>query len=292
MLDQHIEFRQQRELGEIITDTFKFLRENFKPLFTIILKIAGPVFLILLLATGYYSYIGMDLLESPFFMDTADMDVGMYVIALFILLTSLLAFYILLYGVVFHFIRSYIENYGKVQEKDVYEGVKKDFGGLLGLLLLMGIITGFATMLCLLPGIYVWVPLSIAPAILTFARNSVFDSISHSFDLIKDNWWTTFFSLVVITLLVYIIGMVFQFPLMVYYFIKTLTSVQEGSVANPADLVDWVYVFFNVLSSLFQYLLSTVIVVATAFIYFNLDEKKNATGSYERISNLGTSENI
>ena len=75
---------------------------------------------------------------------------------------------------------------------------------------------------------------------------------------------------------------------MIDMFIKALTMSQEGSIANPADIVDWVYVFFNVLSSLFQYLLSVIGVVASAFIYYHLDEKKNATGTYERISNLGS----
>ena len=76
--------------------------------------------------------------------------------------------------------------------------------------------------------------------------------------------------------------------MMIYMFIKAFTISQEGSAANPADLIDWVYVFFNVISSLFQYLLSVIVIVASAFIYHHLDEKKNATGSYERISNLGT----
>ena len=290
MSNQPIEFRKQRELGELITDTFKFLRENFKPLLKVIFKVAGPVFLILLLAIAYFSYLGMDLFENPLLVDTAEVQVELYLISLFILLSSLIAFYVLLYGSVLHYIKSYIENAGVVNETEVYQGVKNNFGRLLGLVLLTGIITIIGLALCILPGIFVWVPLTIAPAVLIFRNNAVTNSISDSFNLVKDNWWVTFFSLFVITLLIYIIGMIFQFPLIVYVFVKTLTSVQEGSVANPGDMVDWVYVTLNVLSSLFQYLLSVVIVVAAAFIYYDLDEKKNATGSYERIAGLGASD--
>lgn len=281
-----IQFKKQRELGDIITDTFKFLRQNFKPLFTAIFKITGPVFLILLLAIGYYSYLGMDILENPFFSEEGNIET--YLISLFILFSSLLAFYVLLYGTVLNYIKSYIDNAGVVDNNEIFQGVKNDFGSILGLLLLVGIITIFGLLLCFLPGVYVWVPLSLAPAMLVFARTSVIDSISYSFSLILDNWWSTFFSLFVITLLVYMIGMIFQFPMMIYMFIKAFTISQEGSAANPADLIDWVYVFFNVVSSLFQYLLSVVVIVASAFIYYHLDEKKNATGSYERISNLGS----
>ncbi|MHA6280717.1 hypothetical protein ACXYMT_11100 [Salinimicrobium sp. CAU 1759] len=287
-MSQPIEFRRQRELGDIITDTFKFLRQNFKPIFKDIFKITGPVFVILIFAIGFYSYLGMDFMSNPFLDDTSEVNIEMFFIAVFILFSSLVAFYVLLYNTVLHYIKSYIENSGVVDHTEVFRGVKNDFGKMLGLMLLVGIITVFGFMLCVLPGVYVWVPLSLAPAMMIFARTSVADSISYVFNLIKDNWWMTFFTLFVITLLVYIIGMIFQFPLMIYFFIKAITVSHEGSVANPADLVDWVYVFFNTLSSVFQYLLSVIGVVASAFIYYHLDEKKNATGTYERISNLGS----
>lgn len=283
-----IEFKKQRELGDIITDTFKFLRQNFKPLFKAIFKITGPVFVILLFAIGYYSYLGMNILENPFFGDSLEIEIEMYLIALFILFSSLLAFYVLLYGTVLNYIKSYIRNSGVVDNTEVFQGVKNDFMSMLAVMLLAGIITVFGLLLCILPGIFVWVPLALAPAMLVFARTSVLDSISYAFNLVQNNWWMTFLTLFVITLLVYIIGMIFQFPMMIYMFIKAFTISQQGSAANPADLVDWVYVFFNVISSLFQYLLSVIGVVASAFIYHHLDEKKNATGSYERISNLGS----
>ncbi|SOC81398.1 hypothetical protein SAMN06296241_2974 [Salinimicrobium sediminis] len=288
MSKKTIEFKKQRELGDIITDTFKFLRQNFKPLFKAIFKITGPVFVILLFAIGYYSYLGMDILQNPFFGDNEDIDVEMYFIALFILFSSLLAFYVLLYGTVLNYIKSYIRNSGMVDNTEVFQGVKNDFGSMLAIMIVSGIITIFGLLLCVLPGIYVWVPLSLAPAMLVFARTSIADSISYAFSLIKDNWWSTFFTLFVLTLLVYLIGMIFQFPMMIYMFIKAFTISQQGSAANPAELIDWVYVFFNVISSLFQYLLSVILIVASAFIYHHLDEKKNATGSYERISNLGS----
>lgn len=287
-MSQPINFRKQRELGDIITDTFKFLRQNFKPLFKDIFKITGPVFVILIFAIGYYSYLGMDLMSNPFLSDGSDVNIEMYLISLFILFSALVAFYVLMYNTVLHYIKSYIENAGVVDHTKVFRGVKNDFGRMLGLLLLVGIITVAGLLVCILPGIYLWVPLSLAPAMMVFTRTSVLDSISYSFSLIKDNWWMTFFTLFVITLLLYFISMVFQFPLMVYFFIKALTMSHEGSVANPADLVDWVYVFLNVLSSIFQYLLSVVGVVASAFIYYHLDEKKHGTGTYERISNLGS----
>ncbi len=290
MTENYIQFKKQRELGDIITDTFSFLRSNYKLLFQLIFKIAGPAFLVLVLALTYYSYLSLDTLETSLLDMAQTLDVGTYLITGAVLLFSMLAFYVLLYGTVFHFINSYIKNNGKVIEEEVKQGVKYDFGNLLGLLVLCGIILFFGLILCLLPGIYLWVPLSLAPAVMVFGRQSISDSIGEAFKLIKDNWWMTFFTLLVMTILVYIIGLIFQIPLFIYYFIKTFTMAQEGSVADPSTLFDWVYVVFNVLSNLVQYLLSTIIIVATAFIYYDLNEKKNFTGTYETISKLGSSE--
>ena len=290
MQHQKIEFQRQRDLGETISDTFAFIRQNFKPLLKSIFKITGPVFLILLLAIGYYSYLGMDILSNPFFATESNFNVTQYIISLFILFSSLLAFYVLLNTTVLHFIRSYIKNGGVINETEIYSGVKNDFGGMLALLILSGIMTIFGLLLCILPGIYIWVPLSLAPAALVFYQDSVTDSIRSGFKLIKNNWWSTFFTLFVIVILVYIIGLIFQVPLMIYIFIKAFTASQEGSIGDPSTLFDGVYVVLNVISSLAQYLLSTIVIIASAFIFYSLDEKKNLTGTYRTISNLGSSE--
>lgn len=288
MTESYIRFKKQRDLGEIISDTFRFLRENFKPLFKLIFRIAGPAFLVLLFALTYYSYLSLDTVGNSFLGVAEGMNFGMLLISGFILLSSLLGFYVLLYGTVLHYINSYVNHNGNAIEQEVYQGVKQDFGSLLGLLLLSGIVLVFGFMLCILPGIYLWVPVSIVPVVMVFRRNSVSDAINDVFSLIKDNWWTTFLTLLVMAILVYVISLIFQFPLFIYYFVKAFTMAEEGSLADPTSLFDWVYVVFNVLSSLVQYLLTTILIIAAAFIYFDLNEKKNLTGTYETISNLGS----
>jgi len=42
-----------------------------------------------------------------------------------------------------------------------------------------------------------------------------------------------------------------------------------------------------VIGTVAQFLLNLIGIIAGAFIYFNLNEKKNFTGTYERIANLG-----
>jgi hypothetical protein len=92
---------------------------------------------------------------------------------------------------------------------------------------------------------------------------------------------------IVIVVLVYIIGLVFQIPLIIYTIIKTFTAVQEGSMANPELFRDWIFIALQIISSVIQYLLSIITIIAIAFIYFNLNEHKNLTGTYETIEKLG-----
>lgn len=278
----YIQFKEQRELGEIISITFKFIRENYKPLLKLLVKTAGPAFVLLIAAVTYYSY---STLSNP--LQNSIFSSGNFLISAGILGLTLLLYYAVVNGTIHHYIKSYIANKGEVVSEQVIQGVKHDFAKLFGLGIMVWIIVLFATILFILPGIYVSVPLSLAAAIVVYRNEDVFDSISESFSLIKNNWWTTFFTLFIIWIIVYVISLVFQMPLIIYTFFKAFTSAQEGSTANMSEMIDWIYIFGTVLSSLIQYILYTIPPIAIGFIYFHLNEKQNFTGTYETIDNLG-----
>lgn len=277
-----IQFKKQRELGDILTVTFKFIRENYRPLLKLMSSIVGPYFLILLAAISYYTYA---VAGSP--LQALSNGFTNFLIAFLILAAALLLFYAALYGTVLHYIKSYTHNNGVVEEEEVKDGVREDFFKLILLSVVSAILIIAGFMVFIIPGIYLLVPLSLATAVLVFKRYSVTESIGYCFELIKDHWWMTFITLLVVWLLVYIIGLVFQMPMLIYMFIKAFTMVQEGSAANPEAFMDWPVMVLNVISSLIQYLLSTITIIAVSFIYFNLNEHKNLTGTFETIENLG-----
>lgn len=289
MTDQYINFRKQRDLGDLITDTFKFLRENYKLLFKLIFRIAGPAFLLLAILLGYYSFMMGESIMNPLTIDFDNYN-RWFFLTLMLLVVSMVVFFALLYSVVLLFIRSYVDHKGVVNELDITQGVKDNFTSMSGLFLITGTLLVFGLTLFVLPGIYLWVPFTIAPAVMILDKRSIGGTLNEAFRLISNNWWMTFFSLVLIFLLTQIISMVFQMPMFIYYFIKALSMSQESSIADPSSLFDWVYVLLNVVSSLIQYMLWVIIIVASGFIYYNLHEKKYATGSMEEIENLGSSE--
>ncbi len=284
-----IQFKKQRELGTILSDIFKFIRLNWKLLFGLILKIAGPALLVLLVTYIFYiqSLFGsMGVLES---IGTFNNFTTTTFFSLLLLLVAALVYYSLLNGVIMHFIKSYINNGGIVSKEEVTTGVKEDFWKLLSTSFLVGIIVGFGLMICVIPGIYLGVVLSTAYAVVVFERKSVGDTINYCFNLIKSEWWITFATFFVIFLLYYFIMIIFQMPQYIYFFIKGFTMSQQVS-ADPASMFDWVYVGLTSFAMIVQYLLYTIIVIGTAFVYFNLNEKKNFTGTMETIESLGKKE--
>ncbi|WP_081210975.1 hypothetical protein [Salegentibacter sediminis] len=277
-----IQFKQQREMGEIISISFKFLRENYKTYFRLLLKVAGPAFLLLIAAISYYSYSTLgDPLNTEAFLS------GGFLISFGILGLTLLLYFSVVYATVFNLIKSYIENEGEIKESEVAAWSKDDLGKMFGLNIISWIFIFAGMMLFLIPGIYVSVPLSIAMAALIFKQQSITESIAEGFKLVKDNWWMSFLTLVFIWIIIYVISLIFQLPLIIYTFVRAFTSVSEGSAADMSEMIDWVYILFSIVSSLVQYIFYSIIPIGVAFLYFHLNEKKNFTGTYERIDKLG-----
>jgi hypothetical protein len=135
--------------------------------------------------------------------------------------------------------------------------------------------------------VYLSVPLALVFSIYVFLNMSVGDSITESFSLVKNEWWSSFFTFFVIYIIVYLIGMVFQIPALIYTIFKAFTQSQEVSGGDVSQIFDWIYVTLSVIASAASYLFYGIIVIASAFVYFNLNEKKNQTGTLEQINTIG-----
>lgn len=114
------------------------------------------------------------------------------------------------------------------------------------------------------------------------------EAYNYSFTLIKDEWWMTFATFFVIGIIVAVANYAFSLPAQIYQLLKTGIFSGAMNAESVFDIFkDPVYILLNVLSTIGQFLLNLISVVAGVFIYFNLNEKKNFTGTYERIADLG-----
>ncbi|SDX86165.1 hypothetical protein SAMN05444411_110129 [Lutibacter oricola] len=288
-----IQFKRERDLGTIISDTFKFIRENWKEYFLTILKIVGPILAVSLAFIVFYMLAFSNIFSDKESIQNNPMGA---ISTMFSWVAGIIFVYTVLYTLLsmssLYFIKSYIKNNGKPVFAEVKENVFKNIWKFLGLGILVTISVMFGMMLCYAPGIYLAVALSLSTSIMIFEDKNVGDSFSHSFTLIKGQWWNTFGVLIVVWLLIMVLGQVFSVPAFIYQ------MVQMGTIENDNDptavfslFKDPIYLTLTIAGYLFQFILYSIPLISAVFIYFDLNEQKNLTGTFERIDNLGNSNN-
>lgn len=287
----YIEFKKKRELGDILSDTFAFLRNEFKPFFTTFLKIVGPYLLVMVICMALYMYFAgnsfNNILLGAGSNNEAINFVTLFVVG-FLYIIAVLVVYVMSQSTTLHYIKSYANGKGQINFDEIKSNVYKKFGSFIGLGFLVGISVVVGFMLCFIPGIYLWVPLALSFSILVFTEKGATDAYGESFALVKDEWWITFATLLIIGIIVGVANYAFSIPAQVYQIAKMGIFSGEMDAETVVDIFkDPIYLLLNIISAVAQFLLNLISVVAGAFIYFNLNEKKNFTGTYEKIQSLG-----
>lgn len=294
-MTEYIEFKKQRELGQILSDTFAFLRTQFKPFFSTYFKIVGPYLLVMMITLGLYMYyVGDGFNNAMLGGSTPNAASFMTMFAVgFLYIVAMILVYVMSQSTVLHYIKSYANGQGRTNFDEIRSEVYQRFGSFLGLGFLVGISVFVGLMFCLIPGIYLYVPLALSFCILVYDNKGATEAYGYSFTLIKDEWWMTFATLLVVGIIVAVASYAFAIPAVIYQYVKMGIFSGEVDAESMMDVFqDPIYLFLNMFGTLAQFLLNLIAVIAGVFIYFNLNEKKNFTGTYERIKNLGqTSEN-
>jgi hypothetical protein len=292
MLNNYILFKKQRDLGAIISDTFKFIRQEYKTIFRLYLKHVGWLLLLAVATSTYYQYTSLNsassLLESgaEAFLLNAFQNTGLSFILVFL---AFVAYTAMSLTAVNSIIKSYVDNKGEIKDEEVSLNIRRFFGQTLLSLFVFGILCFIGLLLCFLPGVYLAVPLSLIFSIVVFQEKSFSDAFSECFQLVKQNWWITFVTVLVISLLVSLIGGVFQLPIIVLTAVEAFTSLNEGGdTAGVLGLGNnWIYLSLYVFASIAQYILGLITLISLALIYFNLNEIRNKTGTLEDIDGIG-----
>ncbi len=289
MKSNYIEFKKQRELGEILSDTFAFFRNEFKPFFNVYFKVVGPFLAAMVVSLILYLYFAGDIFNLIAFNDGFEAaSLATTAVIGLVYVISIVAVYTMSQSTVLHYIKSYANGKGAIDVETIRKEVYDSFWSFIGLGIMVGLSVAVGMIFCFIPGIYLYVPLSLSFCIMVYNRMGASDAYSYSFNLVKDEWWMTFATIFVIGIIVGIASYVFAIPTAIYQWIKMGVFSGEMDAEGMMDIFkDPIYILFNVISSLAQFLLNLISIIAGVFIYFNLNEKKNFTGTYERIDNLG-----
>lgn len=287
-MKQFIEFKKRRELGEILSDSFGFIRHEFKPFFKLILQVCGPYLILFLLSLSFYLYASGGIFDFQVGQTDIPENLGLLFLSLGLFIITGIVTYVYANSTAIHYIKSYINNQGKVNENEVKQHVKQTFWGFTGLSVLKWGTLIVSIMLCLLPVLYFMVPMFVVFCIYIFEEKDVTDAYSYSYTLIKEDFWPTWASIIVLGLIISVAGYAFGLPAGIYSMIKM--GIFSGEI-DPATMqesfIDPIYIILNIISYLFKFILNLILTVGAVLIYFNLNEKKNFTGTLERIDAIG-----
>lgn len=308
----YVEFKKERDLGAIINDTFKFIRENWKAYFLTTFKIIYPALLFFMISLIIYLYYVGNMFSSIGSINYSEgyttPDFVIMFIAIFFMMISLMVLYALIQASTLSYLKSYINNHGTPKYEDIRLGVKSQFWRFIGLFFIIILVFFVAGFLAILPGatmnsiglilfsylllfllfVYLWPYINIIPAVISFKDFNVSKAIDYGFKLVKGQWFPTFGVLFVVGLILSFLGFVFYIPVLIYQMIRMMVVFSENDI-NAMILIyrDPIYIFLTMLSYAGQLMIFSITVIASAFIFYDLNEQKNLTGTLEKIDSIG-----
>lgn len=288
-----VNFKKVRSLGDMLSDTSKFLRLEWQPFFVTIVKVAIVPVLIAIAAAIYFLISTGSVYGDILNVNDVESDFNFNFSGIFVPLLAFIFSYIVAYALVtvasLSYVKSYIKNKGIVNYGEIQNDTKEKFWPYVGLFFLIAIIVSIGMLFCFLPGIYLAVVLSLSICILIFQNVGVFDAINDAFTLIKDHWWETFGIIIVIQILVGVIGFVFELPITMYQGMDMAEMLQSNDPTEFFDVFsDPIYLTLVAFSYLVKFVLYIISTIVSVFIYFDIREQKNPT-SDDIIDEIGIS---
>lgn len=280
MAQQKIQLRKIRDFGENFSDTFQFIRQEFKPLLTAFILVAGIFILATSILGGLFQKQMFGFLDqiksggSALQQNVTSILTPGYFGFLVVTLLSMAA----MQTVIVVYMKHYDEHGESPTVKQVWSSFAKYFFKVFLFSIPQLLLMGVALLLCILPVFYAATVLVPLPFVIVNENGS----FSRCLDLIKDNFWISFATYLV----AYII----------YSFSSSIVGIIIGAVVglgsyfSKNDLSSTAAIFTSVLS-IVQYIFYIVFFVSAGLHYYNLVEIKDGTGLEKRIEGLGTGNN-
>jgi len=272
MIEKEIEFRKKREIGDIFTDSFEFIRQEFKPVSKLVAIYVLPF---IVLYSLVQVYLQKNIISKIDFSNTEALleNIGPVYLNVFLFVLFGLFVQSLLIATYYSYIEVYIKK-GK-GNFDLSEITPHLFAnGLLaiGASIVTFIIVMVGLVLCIIPGIFFANTLSIVFIILLFERKGLGNAITRSVSLVNSQWWNTFLVNLVGLIIIWVVSFIMSIPTMITGLSLNIFSQNQA----PAEYPDWYWIIVGI-STVVSSVLYIIPYTFLAFQYFNLDEqfKKN-----------------
>jgi len=306
-------FNKERGFDSIVENSFKYFFKHIKPMMKIFWKYNPVIIVGFVISYFLYFYFYFGIFDKIRFrtvdvVNNEDFTMKFALVALFLIVFSIALFPKFL-GTVFGYIQVYMENEGEVDEEKVNMLAKQKFWGFIGLSFLVGLVFGIFVLIFIgltvfggggaialgfiiaIPLIfYLTVFLSLVYPTYFYEDTGVVDAIYATIRYIKNKFWFSFLVIFVMSILVGIIGAVFNAPVMVYTIVKEVSATTGDTFQGVGENGDIVVAAFSIVSMVAQYILKVVVLIATALLFFSNKEFHTQEGSFNRIDSIGKDE--
>lgn len=294
MTSNPINFKRERDFGDLFNATFSFISQEFRQLATAILYFVSPFLLLSGISITVYSIKSQEIMQASAASGKSDP------FAVFSMLGSVFGYLglamaisiissAMLIATVYAYIKLYIQNgSGGFTLNDIWGQIRKYFLNSLLSTFLVGLVVVLGFVMCVLPGIYLGVALSIVFCIIIFEDKNFGEAFSRSISLINKNWWQTFAVVIITTIILYVLMILVSIPNFIFGFKSFFTNIKSGHQMS-FDLPVSYYVI-NAITQVLTQLLMVIPLVICAFIYYSVVEKVEKPSLMEKISQMNENE--
>ena len=289
---QKIELRRTRDFGDKFNATFEFIRQNYKGFMPAILYISVPFIVVGMVITSYYT--NFTLYQDVGSYDTEGNFFGMMgnFFGYFLIgYAFIVGGYLINASIVYNYMKLYSEreNPTLISVGELWDHSKKDIANIFVASLLVVIVASIGFVFLIIPGIYLGITLSLIIPIMIFEKKSIGDAFSRCFQLIKDKWWSTFGLIFVAGVIQGMMGFIFNIPEMILTVVFTLQRSTGDILVDPPMWQKGALIISACIKAVGSGLLMCISFIAVAFQYFNLVERREATGLMNQIEGFGGS---
>ncbi|MBO9676205.1 MAG: hypothetical protein J7577_22385 [Sphingobacteriaceae bacterium] len=284
-MTEKLEFRKKRDFGQVINDTFAFIRQNFKPLIKVYFTFCGLFVLGSMLTMLLQQYKMVNIINTiGNGANTKGLGFStLYGVEYFLAILFSLATYASMSVAILSYIAIYVQKGNQTPTTDeVWGFFKYYFFRVFGSSILLIILVSIAFLFCLVPGFWLFPYVAMIFPIMVIENGGLNYSFNRSFKIIKDNFWVTFGTLIVVWIIVYACMSMVILPTSLFNMIGMLTH-KTPHMSLVLTMIT------TVLQSLCQ-VFTIIPIITISLIYFSLVEQKENPGLLERISNFGNTE--
>lgn len=269
MAGQEIQFRKKRELGDIISDSFQFLKYEIKPLLRLIILYVLPFIILYGIAQVY---VQQKVLVNVDFSNPDMLMSNMGPIYSNILFTSLFNVFVqsLLAGTFYSYIEIYVKKgKGNFTLHEITPHLFSNSLMVLGANLVVFLLVMTGLMLCVVPGIYFGNSLSLVAMIIIFERQGLGNALTRSWNLVRTQWWNTFILNLLAVLIIMGVSFVLSLPSMIAGAgVSVMNMAETGTFNYP----EWYWVLMAI-STIISSALWVIPYTFLALQYFNINER-------------------